>query len=48
MPERILVVDDEAVNREFQEAILIDAGYELLSLRTARAPWPRSRPTPPI
>jgi two-component system cell cycle response regulator len=30
MPERILVVDDEAVNREFQEAILIDAGYEVV------------------
>ena len=30
MPERVLVVDDEAVNREFIEAILIDAGYEVV------------------
>ncbi len=30
MPERILVVDDEAANREFQEAILLDAGYEVV------------------
>ena len=30
MPERILVVDDEVANREFQEAILIDAGYEVV------------------
>ena len=30
MPERVLVVDDEAVNRELIEAILIDAGYEVV------------------
>jgi two-component system cell cycle response regulator len=30
MPERILVVDDEAVNRELIEGILSDAGYEVV------------------
>ena len=30
MPERVLVVDDEAVNRELIEAILIGAGYEVV------------------
>lgn len=30
MPERVLVVDDEAVNRELLEAILIGEGYEVV------------------
>ena len=30
MPERVLVVDDEAVNQELIKAILIDAGYEVV------------------
>ncbi|MEI7903514.1 MAG: response regulator [bacterium] len=32
MPERILVVDDEAVNRELIEAIPIGAGYEVVTV----------------
>ena len=30
MPERLLVVDDEAANRELLEAILTDEGYEVI------------------
>jgi len=30
MPERVLVVEDEAVNREFLEAILAERGYEVV------------------
>jgi DNA-binding response OmpR family regulator len=30
MPERLLVVDDEAVNRELLDAILTDEGYEVI------------------